>query len=155
MDPETHEIFVEKDVHFEESSPNLSSTPLRTSYIVEINSDFSDGSSTDSDSWGSSDSCISHHQSNPHAYIAIVTGRVQQDSSTLLGLASDSDLGDSTIDLPLLDVVPSLVVMGVPFDPLDHSPHDRSLQVEMSVDTYGQQPQQCSPSVAVTNCSLR
>ena len=127
----------------------MSSTPLRTSYIVEINSDFSDGSSTDSDSWGSSDSCISHHQSNPHAYIAIVTGRVQQDSSTLLGLASDSDLGDNTIDLHLLDAVPSSVVMGVPSNPLDHSLHDRSLQVEMSVDTYGQQSQQGSSLVVV------
>ena len=42
MDPETHTIFLEKDVHFEESSPNLSSSPLRTSYIVETNSDTSD-----------------------------------------------------------------------------------------------------------------
>lgn len=39
MDPETHEIFVEKDVHFEEHSPSLSSTPLHTSYIVETDSD--------------------------------------------------------------------------------------------------------------------
>ena len=48
MDPETHEIFIEKDVHFEESSPNLSSNPLHTSYIVEIDSDTSDSASTDS-----------------------------------------------------------------------------------------------------------
>ena len=39
MDPETHEIFVEKDVHFEERSPSLSSTPLRTSYTVETDSE--------------------------------------------------------------------------------------------------------------------
>ena len=39
MDPETHEIFVEKDVHFEESSPSLSSTPLCTSYTMETDSD--------------------------------------------------------------------------------------------------------------------
>ena len=79
MDPETHEIFVEKDVHFEESSPSLSSTPLRTSYTVEIDSDFSDGSSFDSDSWGSLDSCSeeSRHQFSPHAYIATVTNLAQ------------------------------------------------------------------------------
>ena len=33
MDPKKHEIFVEMDVHFEESSPNLSST-LSTSFIL-------------------------------------------------------------------------------------------------------------------------
>ena len=57
MVPETHEIFVEKDVHFEESSPSLSSNPLRTSYTVETDSDTNDSSSTDSDTWGSIDSC--------------------------------------------------------------------------------------------------
>ena len=51
MDLETHEIFVEKDVHFEESSPNLSSNPLQTSYIVETNSDTSDSDSIDLDMW--------------------------------------------------------------------------------------------------------
>ena len=56
LDPETHQIFVEKDVHFEESSPILSSNPLRTSYHVETDSDFSDSASTDSDTWGSIDS---------------------------------------------------------------------------------------------------
>ena len=76
LDPETHQIFVEKDVHFEESSPNLSSNPLRTSYCVEIDSDFSDSASTDSDTWGSVDSCSeqSLYQYSPHAYIATVTG---------------------------------------------------------------------------------
>ena len=74
MDPETHEIFVEKDVHFEESSPSLSSTPLCTSYTVETDSDFSDGSSTDSDTWGSIDNFCSCHQFSPHAYIATLTG---------------------------------------------------------------------------------
>ena len=59
MDPETHEIFMEKDVHFEESSPSLSSTPLCTSYTMETGSDFRDGSSIDSNTWGSIDSCIS------------------------------------------------------------------------------------------------
>ena len=57
MDLETHKILVEKDVHFEESSSNLSSTPLCTSYIVETNSDTSDSASIDSDTWGSIDSC--------------------------------------------------------------------------------------------------
>ena len=63
MDPKTHEIFVEKDVHFEESSPTLSSNPLHTSYIVETDSDTSDSASIDSDMWGSIDSCSerSHH----------------------------------------------------------------------------------------------
>ena len=68
-----------------------------------------------------------------------MTGPVQQDISSLPGLASNLDLGDNTIDLPLLDVVPSIVVMGALFDPLDHSLHDQSSQVEMSVDTYDQQ----------------
>lgn len=76
MDPKTHEIFVEKDVHFEESSPSLSSNPLCTSYIVETNSDTSDSASTDSDTWGSIKSCSkrSQHQYSPHAYISIVIG---------------------------------------------------------------------------------
>ena len=42
MGLETHEIFVEKYVYFEESSPSLSSNPLYTSYIVETDSDTSD-----------------------------------------------------------------------------------------------------------------
>ena len=58
MDPKTHEIFLEKDVHFEECSPSLSSTPLRTSYTVETDSDTSDSASTSSDMWGFVDSCI-------------------------------------------------------------------------------------------------
>ena len=45
MDPETHEIFVEKDVHFEESSPSLSSNPPHTSYIVETDNNNSDNGS--------------------------------------------------------------------------------------------------------------
>ena len=49
MDLETHQIFVEKDAHFEESSPSLSSSPLYTSYIVETNSDTNDNASKDSD----------------------------------------------------------------------------------------------------------
>ena len=31
IDPETHEIFIERNVHFEESSPSLSSNPLHNS----------------------------------------------------------------------------------------------------------------------------
>ena len=68
-----------------------------------------------------------------------MTGPLQQDTSSLPSLATASDLGDSTIHLPLLDVVPSTVVTGVPFDPLGHSLHDHSFQIDMSVDTYGQQ----------------
>ena len=48
MDPETHEIFIERNVHFEESLPSLSSNPLHTSYIVETDSDNSDSDSTSS-----------------------------------------------------------------------------------------------------------
>ena len=62
-------------------------------------------------------------------------GPTQQGTSNLPGLASD--LGDSIDDLPLLDAItPSLVVTRAPYHPLDHSLHDRSLQVEVSVDTY-------------------
>ena len=124
MDLETHEIFVEKDVNFEEGSPSLSSTPLHASYIVETDSDFNDGSSSTLDLWGSIDSCSPRHQPTPHAYIAIVTGPLQQDTSSLPGLALDSYLGDSSINLPLLDVVPSIVFMGVLSNPLDNSLHD-------------------------------
>ena len=49
MDPETHEIFIERNFHFEESSPSLSSNPLHTSYIVETDSDNSDNNSIDLD----------------------------------------------------------------------------------------------------------
>ena len=45
MDPKTHDIFIERNVHFEESSPSLSSNPLHTSYIVETDSDNSDSDS--------------------------------------------------------------------------------------------------------------
>ena len=76
MDLESQEIFVEKDVHFEESSLSLSSNPLRTSYAVETDSDTSDSASTDSDTWGSINTYNerSRHQHFPYAYIAIVIG---------------------------------------------------------------------------------
>ena len=79
MDPKTQQIFVEKDVHFEESSPSLSSNPLHTSYHVETNSETSDSASIDSNMWGSIDSYSerSLHQYSPHAYIAIVIGLAQ------------------------------------------------------------------------------
>ena len=51
MDPETHEIFIERDVQFEEISPNLSSIPLCTSYIVGIDSDTNNCDSIDLDMW--------------------------------------------------------------------------------------------------------
>ena len=76
LDPETHQIFVEKDVHFEESSPSLSSNSLRTSYHVETDSDTNDSALTNSDTWGSIDNCSERllHQYSPHAYIATVIG---------------------------------------------------------------------------------
>ena len=65
------------------------------------------------------------------------------------------DLGDSIIDLPLLDAATSSVVTSAPSDPLDHSLDDRSLLVELSVDTYDQQLQKGSSSVAEIDSSLR
>ena len=110
MDPETHEIFVEKDVHFEESSPSLSSNPLYTSYIVETDSDTSDSASIDSDKWGSIDSSNerSHHQSTPHAYIATVKGPDNLDDLHLLSNGDD----------------PSTIVVRVHSNPHVHSLHD-------------------------------
>jgi hypothetical protein len=150
---------VEKDVLFEESSPSLSSTPLHTSYSVETDSDTSDSASIDLDTWSSIDSYSerSLHQFSPHAYIATVIGPTQQGTSSLLGIDSLIDLGDSIVDLPLLldATTPSSIVMRAPSNPLVHSLHDRSLEVEVSVDTYDQQLQQGSSSVAETDSSLR
>ena len=128
LDPETHQIFVEKDVQFEESSPSLSSNPLHTSYCVETNSDTSDSASTDSNMWGFVDSCSekSLYQYSPHVYIATMKGPKNQSTSSLPNPTSDS--GDSIDDLPLLDAeAPSLVVMRAPSNPLVHSLHDQSL----------------------------
>ena len=67
-----------------------------------------------------------------------------------------SDLGDSIDALPLLDVVaPSSVVTRASSDSLGHSLHDRSSQVEVSVDSHDQQLQQSSSSVAESDISLR
>ena len=92
--------------------------------------------------WGSINSYSerSLHQYSPHAYIATVIGLAQQGTSTLLSLASMIDLGDSIDDLPLLlDVEkPSSVATRAPSDPLVHSLHDQSSQVEVIVDTYDQ-----------------
>jgi hypothetical protein len=75
LDPETHEIFVEKDVHFEEISPSLSSAPLCTSYTLENDSDTNGSASIDLDTWGSINSYSERsHQSSPHACITIVKG---------------------------------------------------------------------------------
>ena len=49
LDPKTHHIFVENDVHFEESSPSLSSNPLHTSYHVETDSETRASASIDLD----------------------------------------------------------------------------------------------------------
>ena len=57
MDPKNHEIFIERNVHFEKSSPRLSSNPLHTSYIVKTDSDNSDSDSTDSDMGDPIDRC--------------------------------------------------------------------------------------------------
>ena len=65
-------------------------------------------------------------------------GPTDQGTSRLPG--PTSDLGDNIDDLPLLDVVaPSLVVTRASSDPLDHSLHDRSSQVEVIMDTYDHQ----------------
>ena len=63
IDPKTHEIFIERNVHFKESSPSLSTNPLHTSYIVEIDSDTSDSVSKNSYMWGPIDRYreTSHH----------------------------------------------------------------------------------------------
>ena len=76
MDPKTHEIFIERNIHFEESSPSLSSNPLHTSYIVEIDSENSDSDSTGSLVEDPSDRqrTRSQHQHIPHAYFSIVIG---------------------------------------------------------------------------------
>ena len=118
-------------MHFEESSPNLSSNPLRTSYRVETDTDFSDSASIALDMWGSFNNCSEHslYQSSPPAYIAIVAGPADQGTSHLLDLVSH--LGDSIDALPLLDAEASSSVV--------HSLHDRSSQVEVSVDNYDQQ----------------
>ncbi len=43
MDPETHEIFFERSVHFEETCPSFaSSTPPSSSFLESDNSDDSD-----------------------------------------------------------------------------------------------------------------
>ena len=67
-------------------------------------------------------------------------GLAQQGTSTLPGLASVTDLGDSNDDLPLLvDVAAhSSVVMRAPSNPIFHSLHDQSSRVEFIVDTYDQ-----------------
>ena len=127
LDPETHDIFVEKDVYFEESSPSLSSTPLHTSYTVEIDSDTSDSASTGSHTWGSVDSCSERsHKSSPHAYIATVKGPTHHGTSSLPAPAS-FDLGDRLEEIHLLiDGDSSTVVARAHSDPHVHSLHDQS-----------------------------
>ena len=158
MDPETHQIFVEKDVHFEESSPSLSSNPLHTSYHVETYSDTNDSASTDSNTWGSIDNCSkkSQHYSNPHAYIAIVKGPSQQGTfclppptsvddflADIAGLFVEShiaDLGENIDDFYLLfdEDDPSTIFVRAHYNPHVHSSHDQSSQVGVIVDTYVQ-----------------
>ena len=124
--------------HFVPKSPSKALS-LCTSYHVETNTDFSDSASTASDMCGSFDSCSEHslYQSSPPAYIATVTGLANQGTSSLPGPVSD--LEDSIDDLPLLDpTASSLVVTRASSDSLGHSLHDRSSQVEVSVDTHDQ-----------------
>ena len=81
-------------------------------------------------------------------------GPIDRGTSRLPGPASD--LGDSIDDLPLLDAAAlSSVVTRASSDSLGHSLHDRSSQVEVSVDTHDQQLQQSSSSVAESDISLR
>ena len=126
-------------MHFEESSPSLSSNLLHTSYYVENDTDFSDSASKTSNMMGSFDNCSENslYQSSPPAYIAIVTGPIDQGTSHPSNLVLD--LGDSIDTFPLFDAAaPSLVVMRASSNSLDHSFHDQSLQVEVSVDTHDQ-----------------
>ena len=126
--------------HFVPKSP--STALLHTSSRVETDTDFGDSASTSSDMRGSFDSCSEHslYQSSPPAYIATVTGPTDQGTSRLSDLVSD--LGDSIDALPLLDVaVPSSIVTRASSDSLDHSLHDQSSHVEVSVDTNDQKLQ--------------
>ena len=66
-----------------------------------------------------------------------MTGPANQGTSNLPGPASD--LEDTIDDLPLLDAkTSSSVVTRASSDSLDQSLHDRSSQVEVSVDTHYQ-----------------
>lgn len=119
---------------------SLSTALLHTSSRVETDTDFSDSASTASDMRGSFNSCSEYslYQDSPPAYIATMTGLADQGTSHL----SDpvSDLGDSIDALPLLDAAtPSSVVTRASCDSLSHSLHDRSSQVEVSVDSHDQQ----------------
>ncbi len=79
MDLETHEIFIERNVQFVESSPNLSFNPLYTSYIVETDNDTSNSDLIDSDMWDPIDRYRerSYHHHIQHAYIVTVIGPTQ------------------------------------------------------------------------------
>ena len=128
MDPATLEICVDKDVHFEERSPSLSSTPLHTSYTVETDSETSDSASPGSDTWGSIDSCSERsHQFSPRAYIATVKGPSHHGTSHLLA-PTLVDLRDKLEDLHLLidEGASSTFVARAHFDPQVHSLHDQS-----------------------------
>ena len=84
-----------------------------------------------------------------------MAGATQQGTSSLPG-PTLIDLGDNIDDIHLFDVENlSLVFTRASSDPLYHSLHDQSLQVEVSVDTYDQQLQKGSSSVVETNISLR
>lgn len=63
MDPETRDIFIERNVHFEESSPRLSSNPLHTSYTME-NDSVSDSIGSDVEDHSEKCRTRSQHQKN-------------------------------------------------------------------------------------------
>ena len=64
-------------------------------------------------------------------------------------------MGDSIDAFPLFDATaPSSVVTRASSDSLGHSLHDQSFQIDMSVDSYGQQQQQDSSSLTGSDCSL-
>ena len=166
LDPKIHQIFVENDVHFEESSPSLSSNPLHDSYIVETDTDNSDSDSTISLVRDPSDRQRkrSQHKKIPHAYIAIVIGpcnSIQLGTPCLLVPKSGddyltyisslfvephiADLRDILVDfrdvfddLHLLfdEENTSPVVVRAHSNPHVHSLHDQSSQVDVIVDPY-------------------
>ena len=103
---------------------------LHTSHWVETDTNISDSASTSSDRRGSFDICSEHslYQSSPPAYLAIVIGPADQGTSHLLDPVFD--LEDRSDALPLLDAEASSSVV--------HPLHDRSPQVEVSVDSHDQ-----------------
>ena len=147
---------MEKEVHFEDRSPNLSSTPFHTSYTVETDSDTSDSTSPGSDMWDSIDSCSDRsHQYSPCAYIATLKGPSQH-GTYHLPAPTLVDLGDKPEHLHLLidECDLSIVVARAHSDPQVHSLHDQSSQVGVIVDSYVQKLVEVSLSVVKIDGSV-